>query len=159
MLAIILIFIGGGIGSASRHLVSIKVAKLIRDDWPDWLAWQDFSLATLLVNILGSFVLGFLAVLYRQYICTSTPVVPSMAPSMGLLKVQLWQQVYIPLIFTGFCGGFTTFSSYMLDIYSQFLAGHFVGAGVVLSLHIVLGLLFAGLGVGLAGLLIWLIKL
>ena len=155
MLAIILVFLGGGIGSASRHLVSIKVAKLIRDDWPDWLAWQDFSLATLLVNILGSFVLGFLAVLYRQYIGTSTPL----APSMGLLKEQLWLQVYIPLIFTGFCGGFTTFSSYMLDIYSQFLAGHFVGAGVVLSLHIVLGLLFAGLGVGLAGLLIWLIKL
>ncbi len=56
----------------------------------------------------------------------------------------------LPLFFIGFCGGFTTFCSYIMDIYQQFLAYAFMKAWLLLALHLILSLVSAGLGIWLA---------
>jgi CrcB protein len=76
---ILLVAIGGAIGSVCRYLLSgINVAS-----WP----WGTFA-----VNILGSLFIGLLVGLVSKGI---------VSPEIKLLLV------------TGFCGGFTTFSTFM----------------------------------------------
>ncbi|WGK69668.1 CrcB family protein [Candidatus Haliotispira prima] len=158
MLAVFLVFIGGGLGSAGRHLLAGRIDRAIPRDlsiklpvrsapfFPNIsgpLLSAPFPLGTLLVNILGSFLLGFMTIFYRQYILANPT-------NITLWDRYLWQRIYIPLFFTGFCGGFTTFSSYTMDVCNQFLAGNFFRAWLTLSLHVIFGLLSAGAGIWLA---------
>ncbi|MEM9424367.1 MAG: CrcB family protein, partial [Spirochaetota bacterium] len=75
--------------------------------------------------------------LYREYL------------SKYALAVK-WSQVYIPLFFIGFCGGFTTFSTYVMDVYHLFWEGEFMRGWLLLALHLILGLAAAGAGIWLA---------
>ena len=85
--------------------------------------------ADLLVNVVGSFVLGFLA-----------GPIPSRT---GLVL----------LVGIGFCGSLTTFSSWVLDVVKLLEAGRPLGAvGLVLA-SLVCGLAAAGLGLGFSRLL------
>lgn len=76
----LLVALGGSVGAATRSVTDGEI-KLRYSAWP---------LATLLINISGSFLLGFLTVL---------------GPSAEMKA----------LLVTGFCGGFTTFSTASLD--------------------------------------------
>ncbi|MBN1970052.1 MAG: fluoride efflux transporter CrcB [Candidatus Delongbacteria bacterium] len=76
---LILVFVGGGVGSVLRFLVS----KLPFD--------MDFPLATFIVNILGSFIIGFLS-------------------SNDIIKINSDVKL---LLAVGVCGGLTTFSSFI----------------------------------------------
>ncbi len=79
---IIWVFVGGGFGSLCRYGVSMIFP-------PERYA---FPMATLLVNIFGSLMIGLL---------------------MGaLLKTSVEQEQWKLLWVTGFCGGFTTFSAF-----------------------------------------------
>jgi len=78
---LVLIFIGGGVGSIMRYLVSFFSQKLINIG--------GFPLGTLLVNVIGCFLIGLL-----------TSQITKIDESLRLLLV------------TGFCGGFTTFSAF-----------------------------------------------
>ena len=51
MIAAFLVFLGGGIGAASRHGVNIVAARMLGTGFP----W-----GTLTVNVVGSFVMGLL---------------------------------------------------------------------------------------------------
>ena len=85
--------------------------------------------ADLLVNVVGSFVLGFLA----------GPI----PRRTGLVL----------LVGIGFCGSLTTFSSWVLDVVRLLEAGRPLGAvGLVLA-SLVCGLAAAGLGLGFSRLL------
>ena len=79
--------IGGAVGSLARHGVNIATAR--------WMG-QPIPYATFTVNVTGSFVIGLLA---------------------GLLAAQRIEMsaVIRTFVFVGVLGGFTTFSSYMLD--------------------------------------------
>ena len=78
--------------------------------------------ADLLVNLVGSFVLGFLA-----------------GPIPRRTSLVLWLGI-------GFCGCLTTFSSWMLDVVHLLEAGRLWAALALVLVSLVFGLAFAGLG-------------
>jgi CrcB protein len=82
----LIVFVGAGIGGALRHGVNVGAARL----WG-----SGFPFGTLIVNVLGSFVMGLLAGYFAF-----RPGVP--------------QQMRLFLA-TGILGGFTTFSAFSLD--------------------------------------------
>lgn len=81
------VFFGAGVGGALRHGVNMLFLRG---------GWTGFPAATLTVNVLGSFLMGALIVLFAQR--TSVP-----------------QEVRL-LLTTGVLGGFTTFSTFSLDV-------------------------------------------
>jgi len=89
------IALGGSIGSVSRYLIYYYFEKQHTSLFP----W-----ATLLVNLLGSFLIGFLWGYFdRVYI----------APGYRLM------------IFIGILGSFTTYSTFAFDVFSLFRDGEF----------------------------------
>jgi CrcB protein len=85
--------------------------------------------ANLLVNLIGSFLLGFLA--------GPIPRRTSLVLMLGI----------------GFCGSLTTFSSWMLDVVSLIQAGRSAWGLVLVASSLVLGLFAAFGGLGLSRLL------
>ena len=85
--------------------------------------------ADLLVNVLGSFVLGFLA-----------GPIPMRTGLLLLLGI-------------GFCGSLTTFSSWMFDVVKLMEGGQPLGALLLVLVSLVMGLAAAGAGLGLSRLL------
>lgn len=118
---ILLVALGGAIGSVCRYLVGLWTLRHLGAAFP----W-----GTLAVNVIGSFMIGLLAeIIVRRF---------SASPEMRLLLI------------TGFLGGFTTFSAFSLDIVALFERGAmlvgaaYIGASIVVSL----GAVFAGLALG-----------
>jgi len=87
MKVLILIGVGGGIGAICRFLLSRSVQLIFPFVFP---------LGTLVVNILGSFLIGFLSVLILN--------------RFGAFGAELRA-----LLLVGLLGGFTTFSSFSLE--------------------------------------------
>ncbi|HVN56692.1 MAG TPA: fluoride efflux transporter CrcB [Bacteroidales bacterium] len=114
---ILLIGTGGFIGSVARYFVS----RLN-------LTMSLFSIpaGTLLVNITGSFIIGFLAGLSDRSTVLST-------------EARLFLMV-------GICGGFTTFSSFTLENLTLIHNGQLLQVVIYSSLSFLLGMLavFAG---------------
>ena len=123
MLAPLLVFLGGGAGAVARWGVGVGWLKLVGPERP----WG----ATLLINVIGGLVMGFLA---------------AGLAARGGLGAERWRL----LIGVGVLGGFTTFSTFsletalMIERRAYGLAGGYALASVVLS---VAGL-FAGLMLG-----------
>lgn len=120
MLQTALVFLGGGVGAASRHSVNLAAARLLGLGFP----W-----GTLIVNIAGSFAMGLIAGWF------------AFKAGAGLSQhARLF-------LTTGILGGFTTFSAFSLDVVLLWernevgLAFGYVAASLILS---ILGL-FAGL--------------
>ena len=80
------IALGGSLGAVSRYWVSTKTYL--------WLG-TELPYGTLMVNISGSFIMGFLAILLSE-------------------KIQLPEEVKFALLI-GFLGSYTTFSTFALD--------------------------------------------
>jgi fluoride exporter len=114
----IVVFAGAGIGGALRHGVNVAAARLFG---------YGFPYGTLIVNVLGSFVMGLLAGYF-------------------LLRTGLPQSSRLFLT-TGLLGGFTTFSAFSLDVAlllernAYWSAAAYILGSVALSLMA----LFAGL--------------
>jgi CrcB protein len=123
MYQILLVALGGAIGSVARYLTGILSSRLFGPNFP----W-----GTLAVNILGSFAIGLLIELIARRLNASA--------DMRLFLV------------TGLMGGFTTFSSFSLDFASLFERGDLGLAGAYLIGSVVISLLavFAGLAFGRA---------
>lgn len=121
MKAILLVGIGGGIGSIMRHLTSILMSK----HFPTAFPWGTFT-----VNILGCLLVGlFLGVLEKQ------EVVPT--------DLKL-------LLITGFCGGYTTFSAFSNENLQLLQNGNALLAFTYISVSVVLGIAGVLLGLWLA---------
>src|SRR3954468_11702815 len=103
--------VGSAIGGMSRYLLGGLIQRLLDTTFPA---------GTLLINISGSFLLG---VILRYAIET-----PTLSPEMRTLLT------------IGFCGGYTTFSTFsyetvaLLEDGEWTRAGLYVGASVLLSL-------------------------
>ena len=93
----------------------------------DWLRADTgkFPYATCLINILGSFILGMIV---------AWSIKNSMSTSMKLFLA------------TGFCGGFTTFSTFSLDWLGLMQSGQTTFGLVYILASVIGGLLFAWIG-------------
>lgn len=114
---IILVAIGGAIGSVCRYLVSgMNVASF---------PWGTFT-----VNILGSLIIGLAAGLVNKGIAS---------PEMKLLLV------------TGFCGGFTTFSTFANESLGFIKAGDVLMTALYAGASVVIGIMAVWLGLMISG--------
>jgi fluoride exporter len=108
---LLLVFIGGGIGSISRYIATTLIGSV---------AGTFFPFGTLFVNVTGSFIMGFIMML---------GITASLIPEHLRLLLAI-----------GFLGGFTTFSSFSMETLlllkgeSFFYAGANIAANMLLSL-------------------------
>ena len=93
MKELLLVCIGSFFGGGMRYLVALLHERMAG---PSAVAYGSFPWATLAVNLLGCLLIGFF---------TGTA-------ASGHLHAQ-WKLVLV----TGFCGGFTTFSTFMNENY------------------------------------------
>lgn len=109
---VMLVALGGAVGSVARYLLSHVVQES---------ASPAFPFGTLVVNVLGCFVIG---------------VITSLAATSGLISgdVKL-------ILATGFCGGFTTFSTFMNETVSLSCENGLLPAVLYVDLSVVLGIM------------------
>ena len=117
-----IVFLGGGIGAAIRHLVNQAVGRV---------AGTDFPFGVMAINISGSVVMGLAAGYF------------------AFKASESWSETARLFMTTGVLGGYTTFSAFSLDAMLLWergepgLAVAYVLGSVVLS---IIGLA-AGLGI------------
>lgn len=110
--------LGGAVGSVLRFATTRAVGV------------TGFPAGTMIVNIVGSFLMGLIAA--------------------GM--AQRWGNAYAPLLMTGVLGGFTTFSAFSLDTLALWereqttLAALYVAGSVAFSLISVIAGMAAGRG-------------
>ncbi len=117
----LLVFLGGGIGSALRYLIS----KALNPYTPS------FYLGTFAVNMAGCLLIGLILGLSARYSSLSNTTVLFLT--------------------VGFCGGFTTFSSFALENYGMLREGQVLSFLLYVLGSIVLGILAVAAG-------LWLVK-
>ncbi len=119
-----MIALGAAIGANARYMVTLLALR----QWG-----PAFPYGTLIVNVLGSFVIGFIMVL-------------------GTTRLTL-SETWRLLLVTGLLGGFTTFSSFSYEAYQLYVTGNLWSACLYLAGSVVFGLLALLLGVGAARML------
>ena len=95
MNAYLWVSLGAVVGAAARYAVSRFAAKVISPDFP---------YGTLFINVTGSFLLGLFLIWTSE----------------RTLADPRWRL----LIAIGFCGSYTTFSSYAFESFAYFEQGH-----------------------------------
>ena len=115
--------LGSGLGAASRYLCSLGLVTAFGGGFP----W-----GTLIVNVLGSFIIGFYATLTEP----GGRLFPSLATRQFVLA--------------GFCGGFTTFSIFSLETLLLAQRQSMVLAGVNIAISPTLWLIGVWMGHALA---------
>lgn len=117
---ILLVFVGGGFGSVLRYLLG-KYLNNTQNGIP---------YGTFAANILGSLLIGII---------------------LGLaLKNNTLSQNHTLLLATGFCGGFTTFSSFAYENHVFLKAGDFTSFAIYTIASFVIGFLAVFGGMSLA---------
>jgi CrcB protein len=105
---------GGALGASLRYLAAAVTHAFMGEDFP---------YGTMMVNVLGSLIIGYMLVL-----------LPDSEDSIPFLRL---------LLITGVLGGFTTYSAFSIETLQLIQDGHLTKAG----LNVVLTLLFCFLAV------------
>ena len=115
--------LGGALGSVARYWMANAVAVLTGPRFP----W-----GTIMINVLGSFLIGLVAYL-------TTPV--------GRVPISFDIRAFI---LVGICGGYTTFSSFSLQTLELARGGYWLQAGgtILLSVVLCLAAVWAGYAIG-----------
>lgn len=115
--------LGGALGTVSRYFISGVVANAFGETFP----W-----GTLVINITGSFIIGFFATLT--------------APEGRLMVSGMTRQ----FVMVGICGGYTTFSSFSLQTLNLMregewapAAGNMLGSVILCMIGVWLGAMSA----------------
>ena len=115
--------VGGALGSLARFWLAAAMTMLTGPRFP----W-----GTLLINILGSFIIGLVAAV-------------TMAPA----RIPMHPDIRVFLM-VGICGGFTTFSAFSLQTLDLARANHWAQAGANVLMSVVICLLAVWAGHALA---------
>ena len=121
MRILLLVGLGGGIGSVFRYLTSVVVNRHFQTIFP----W-----ATLIANVLGCLIIGLLLGFIERHQLTN--------PGLKYFFI------------TGFCGGYTTFSSFASENMSLFQAQNTGVAFLYIAASILTGLFAVWLGLVIA---------
>lgn len=119
MKQIALVFVGGGLGSILRYLLSNFLNN----------AQTGIPFGTLIANILGSLLIGII---------------------LGIaLKNNSMSSETVLFLATGFCGGFTTFSTFAYENHLLLKSGDFMSFAIYTLSSIILGFVMVFLGMWL----------
>ncbi|MGC9109832.1 MAG: fluoride efflux transporter CrcB [Caldimicrobium sp.] len=113
----LVIAFGGAVGAIGRYLVGVYSAKLLGTNFP---------YGTLIVNVLGSFLIGFFMTLF-----------------LGKLSLNPVWRLFVAV---GFCGGFSTMSSFSFETLMLLSDGEYLMAFLNVFLNVFLSLGFTILG-------------
>ena len=108
---------GSFLGGIVRYLLS---------RWVQGLFLTAFPVGTLSVNVVGSFLIGMFYGYFEQY--------PFLSPEIRMFLT------------VGFCGGFTTFSTFVNENFMLLRQGNFYYLGLYIFFSLFLGLLATYLG-------------
>ena len=111
--------LGGAIGAALRYLTNVSALRLFGTGFP---------VATLVVNVVGSFLMGVLVVV--------------LARKGG--------NHLAPFLMTGILGGFTTFTAFSLDALTLWERGQAASAFTYVAASVLLSLAAIAAGLALA---------
>jgi len=114
---VFLIAIGGAIGSVFRYLLSTLLNKNFQISFPA---------GTFIVNSIGCLLIGLLFGVYNRYNVTN--------PNYNYFFI------------TGFCGGFTTFSTFAAENIMLLNSGNWSLSITYIAASVIIGLLFVWLG-------------
>tara|TARA_B100000575_G_scaffold54069_1_gene40601 strand:+ start:38438 stop:38809 length:372 start_codon:yes stop_codon:yes gene_type:complete len=114
MKEILLVFIGGGIGSSLRLVINWIVPNNI------------FPYSTLLVNLIGSFVIGFII----SY----------------LIHEDILKSDYYYFTVVGICGGLTTFSAFSIENLNMLKSGEITTSIIYIFISVAFCVLMAYIG-------------
>ena len=117
---LLLVTLGGGLGSMLRYLTSAYVARHNSGAFP---------LPTFLVNIAGCLLIGLLFGLSGRYLNENVKL------------------LFIP----GFCGGYTTFSTFAIENLKLMQDGHYLILASYILLSVTVGIFAVWLGCHLSG--------
>jgi CrcB protein len=112
MIKFILVFLGAGLGGSFRYFISSLSFKVL----PVY-----FPYGTLIVNVLGSAILGIII--------------------FGFDEKELLNTNLKLLLTVGFCGGFTTFSTFSLETINLLRDTEYMLASINILLNVILTLL------------------
>jgi fluoride exporter len=125
MRTILVIGLGGAIGSISRYLIGGHISRLLATTFP-----AGAVVGTFVVNITGCFIIGLL---------------------FGLANRHAWLTLEWRLfLITGICGGYTTFSSFSYESIQLFRQGNYLYFLMYVLFSVIVGLLATVGGAALA---------
>lgn len=117
---VLLIFLGGGLGSVLRYLISSYFNS----------SESQLYLGTFLVNIIGCLLIGLI---------------------VGISLRNTWMSTETSLLLgAGFCGGFTTFSTFSMEMQALLREGNLLMFFGYMAASILIGILMVMLGLWLS---------
>src|ERR1700760_2736040 len=114
----LIVMLGGALGTLARYLIGLAAIPIS----------QDLPMGTIIINILGSFIIGFFGTMTLAH---------GRFPASDNLRL---------FVMVGICGGFTTFSSFSLQTLDLLRAGAPFRAGVNVVASVVFCVLSVALG-------------
>jgi CrcB protein len=108
---------GGSIGAVLRHGMFLFVQRFYGDAFP---------VGTLAVNLLGSFLIGFIWCLFDE---------------------AHWSHEWRLFVFTGLLGSFTTFSTFTRETYQLFKVGDWKEAFTYVTISNIFGIILVFVGI------------
>lgn len=107
---------GSFLGGAARYLISVAMKSVSKG----------FPWGTLLVNLLGCFLIGLLWGFFSR---TSNA-----------------NSIWSPFLTIGLCGGFTTFSTFSKEALIMLQSGNYLGFASYIAISVIAGIALVALG-------------